>query len=101
MATTAKRRTGRIAGYFDTIWAKLQGRTVRTRVSAIAPYAGQLNVPATGWTGNYSPGSNDGNSGGLTRIAVALSSALPYRAQAGQGSLPSELAPSVMRAPRS
>ena len=81
-----------IAGYFDTIWAKLQGEPCARAVSATAPYAGQLNVPATGWTGNYSPGSNAGNSGGLTRIAVALSSALPYHAQAGQGSRPASCA---------
>ena len=72
-----------IAGYFDTIWAKLQGKPIATRVAAMAPYPGQVDVPATGWSGNYSPGSNPGNKGGLTRIAAVLSSALPYHALAG------------------
>jgi hypothetical protein len=80
-----------IAGYFDSIWARLRGTSTRTRVTAVAPYAGQTNVPATGWTGTYAPGSNAGNSSGLTRIAVALSSAMPYRPQAGGGALPAEL----------
>jgi hypothetical protein len=80
-----------IAGYFDTIWSNLLGRSATTHVTATAPYDGQRNVPYVGWTGNYSPGSNDGNSGGLTRIAAALSSALPYHPQAGTGSQPSEL----------
>jgi hypothetical protein len=60
-------------------------------VSVTAPRNGQVNVPATGWVGSYSPGSNPGNRGGLTRIAAALTRALPYHAQAGLGSLPNEL----------
>ena len=54
-------------------------------------------MPATGWSGNYSPGSNPGNNGGLTRIAAALSSALPYHALAGQGAQPSELPADALR----
>lgn len=80
-----------IAGYYESLWGKLLGDTPPTWVAALAPYDGQTNVPATGWTGNYFPGSNDGNSGGLTRIAAALSSALPFHALAGQGGLPSQL----------
>jgi hypothetical protein len=86
-----------IAGYYGSIWGRLTGRPTRTRVAAVAPAPNQLTVPATGWTGNYGPGSNAGNSGGLTRIAVALSSALPYRAQAGGGSVPSELPADALR----
>lgn len=56
-----------------------------------------MNVPASGWTGSYSSGSNAGNHGGLTRIAAALSSALPYNPQAGQGSVPSELPEAALR----
>src|SRR6185312_6777873 len=82
-----------IAGYFETIWGELLGDVPPTRVAATAPFDGQVNVPAGGWTGGYAPGSNPGNSGGLTRIAAALSSALPFHAQAGQGSQPSELPP--------
>jgi hypothetical protein len=80
-----------IAGYFDALWGDVVGRPLPTTVSAVAPRDGALNVPATGWSGSYSPGSNDGNRGGLTRIAAALSRALPYHAQAGQGSAPNEL----------
>jgi hypothetical protein len=54
-------------------------------------------VPASGWTGAHAPGSNPGNRGGLTRIAAALSSALPYHPQAGQGSLPNELPQNALR----
>ena len=80
-----------IGGYFDALWGDLVGRPLPTTVSATAPVDGATDVPATGWVGSYSPGSNDGNQGGLTRIAAALSRALPYHAQAGQGSLPNEL----------
>ncbi|HEX5094988.1 MAG TPA: hypothetical protein VFX21_03205, partial [Acidimicrobiia bacterium] len=86
-----------ISGYFETIWANLLGQPHTTHVAATAPYDGQRNVPYAGWTGNYSPGSNAGNSGGLTRIAAALSSALPYHALAGQGSQPSELPAGSLR----
>jgi hypothetical protein len=80
-----------VAGYYETIWDRLLGRTPATSVSAVAPAPDQVNVPATGWTGNYAPGSNPGNQGGLTRIAAALSSALPHNALANQGPVPSEL----------
>jgi hypothetical protein len=86
-----------IAGYFDTLWGDISGRPLPTTVSATAPRSGQVGVPATGWVGSYSPGSNDGNHGGLTRIAAALTRALPYHAQAGQGSVPNELPPSSLR----
>jgi hypothetical protein len=80
-----------IAGYFDALWGDLTGHRLPTTVSVTAPRTGAVNVPATGWVGSYSPGSNDGNHGGLTRIAAALTRALPFNAQAGQGSVPSEL----------
>jgi hypothetical protein len=86
-----------IAGYYESLWGQLLGAAVPTRVSAVAPFDGQTNVPATGWTGGYSPGSNAGNSGGLTRIAAALSSALPYHPLAGFGSMPSELPVDALR----
>jgi hypothetical protein len=80
-----------IAGYYDGLWARVLGVPQPTRVSAVAPAPGLARVPATGWTGTYSPGSNDGNTGGLTRIAAALTSALPFNAKAGGGSVPAEL----------
>ena len=86
-----------IAGYYERIWGELLGDVAPTRVTATAPFDGQINVPAVGWTGSYAPGSNPGNSGGLTRIAAALSSALPFHAQAGQGSQPSELSQDALR----
>jgi hypothetical protein len=86
-----------IAGYFDALWGDLVGRPVPTTVSATAPRNGQVDVPATGWVGSYSPGSNDGNQSGLTRISAALTRALPYHAQAGQGSAPSELPAGSLR----
>jgi hypothetical protein len=86
-----------IAGYFDALWGDLTGRPRPTTVSATAPRAGEVGVPATGWVGSYSPGSNDGNHGGLTRIAAALTRALPFHAQAGQGSVPSELPAGSLR----
>ncbi len=86
-----------IAGYYETLWGDLLGAVPATRVAATAPFDGQMNVPATGWTGGYSPGSNPGNHGALTRIAAALSNALPYRPQAGHGSLPSELPVDALR----
>lgn len=86
-----------IAGYYETIWGELLGDRPPTRVTAMAPADGQLNVPATGWAGSYSPGSNPGNHGGLTRIAAALSSALPFHPLAGQGSQPSELPVDALR----
>jgi hypothetical protein len=86
-----------IAGYFDSLWGDIVGRPRPTTVSATAPRHGAWNVPATGWVGNYSPGSHEGNRGGLTRIAAALTRALPYNAQAGQGSVPSELPAGSLR----
>ena len=86
-----------IAGYYETLWGDLLGDVPPTRVAATAPFDGQVNVPASGWTGGYSPGSNPGNHGGLTRIAAALSSALPFHPQAGQGSQPSELPVDALR----
>lgn len=86
-----------IAGYYETLWGALLGDVPPTRVAATAPFEGQTNVPASGWTGGYSPGSNPGNHGGLTRIAAALSNALPFHPQAGQGSQPSDLPAAALR----
>ena len=86
-----------VAGYYEAIWGMLLGTAPPTRVTAVAPADGQLNVPATGWAGSYSPGSNPGNHGGLTRIGAALSSALPFHALAGQGSQPSALPADALR----
>lgn len=86
-----------IAGYYEKLWGTLIGDIPPTRVAATAPYDGQTNVPATGWVGGYSPGSNPGNKGGLTRIAAALSSALPYNSSAGGGFIPNELPAGTLR----
>jgi hypothetical protein len=86
-----------IAGHYESLWGDLLGDVPPTRVAATAPFDGQVNVPASGWIGGYSPGSNPGNHGGLTRIVAALSSALPYHPQAGQGSQPSELPVDALR----
>jgi hypothetical protein len=86
-----------VAARYETLWGDLLGDVPPTRVAATAPFDGQVNVPATGWVGGYSPGSNPGNHGGITRIAAALSNALPYHAQAGQGSQPSELPADALR----
>jgi hypothetical protein len=86
-----------VAGRYEDIWGQLLGDVLPTRVAATAPFDGQTNVPATGWVGGYSPGSNPGNHGGITRIAAALSNALPYHALANQGSQPSELPTDAFR----
>lgn len=86
-----------IAGYYDGLWARLLGAPQRTHVSVVAPAPGLRRVPATGWTGNFAPGSNPGNTGGLTRIAAVLSSALPFNAHAGGGPVPSELPADAFR----
>jgi hypothetical protein len=86
-----------IAAYYETLWGALLGDVPPTRIAATAPFDGQVNVPATGWTGGYSAGSSPGNHGALTRIAAALSSALPYRPLAGQGSLPNGLPADTLR----
>lgn len=86
-----------IAGSYENLWGKLIDAVPPTRVTATAPFDGQVNVPATGWSGSYSPGSNPGNHGGITRIAAALSNALPYHAQANQGGQPSELPADALR----
>jgi hypothetical protein len=86
-----------IAGYYETLWGTLLGDVPPTRVAATAPHDGQVNVPASGWVGGYAPGSNPGNQGGLTRIAAALSSALPFNALAGQGPVPSQLPAGALR----
>jgi hypothetical protein len=80
-----------IAGYYEHLWGRLLDAPSTTRVAAVAPAPGARRVPATGWVGSYHPGSNAGNQGGQTRIAAALSSALPFNAQAGGGPVDAEL----------
>lgn len=80
-----------IAGYYEGLWSRLTGTPHRTRVGAVAPAPGARRVPATGWTGSYGPGSHLGNSAGTTRIAAALSTALPYRPLATGDPVASEL----------
>jgi hypothetical protein len=72
-----------IAGYYDGLWDRLLGTPHRTRVSVVAPSPGTRRVPATGWTGAYSPGSNPGNTGGATRIVAVLTSAPHFNRTAG------------------
>ncbi len=86
-----------IAGYYDGLWARLLAAPHRTRVSVVAPVPGSVRVPATGWAGTYGPGSHAGNHGGLTRIAAALSGALPFNATVGGGPVPSELPAAALR----
>src|SRR6185312_16027492 len=86
-----------ISGYYEGLWARLLGRPQRTRVSIVAPAAGLTDVPATGWTGNFSPGSNPPNSSGRNRIAAVLSSALAFNARAGGGPVAAELPADAFR----
>lgn len=80
-----------IAGYYDTLWARILGTSPRGRVSVTAPAPGATTVPATGWVRQYSPGSNDGNAGGLRRIAAVLTNALPFNPEAPGGGISNEL----------
>ena len=80
-----------IAGYYDGLWSRLTGAPHRTQVRAVAPAPGTRRVPATGWTGSFGPGSHLGNSAGTTRIAAALSTALPYRPLATGAPVAAEL----------
>jgi hypothetical protein len=86
-----------IGGYYDWLWGQLLEQPVPTSVSITVPQPGQKTVPALGWTGDVGAGSHDGNTGGENRIAAVLTSALPYRALAGGGSIDPLLPPDAMR----
>jgi hypothetical protein len=73
-----------IAGYYDTVWSRLLGTTVATRVSETYPADGERGVPATGWDrATFSPGAAADRGGASTRIVAVLTSATPFAARSG------------------
>jgi hypothetical protein len=68
-----------IAGYWSSLWGRLNGDQPATRVSITYPAPGQQGIPATGWDrANFDPGSGHGRGGARNRITAVLTSARPY-----------------------
>lgn len=68
-----------IAGYWTSLWGRLNGDQPPTRVSITYPAPGQVDVPATGWERDrFLPGSARDRGGARNRITAALTSARPY-----------------------
>ena len=68
-----------IAGYWSSLWGRLNGDQPATRVSITYPVPGELGVPATGWDrATFEPGSARGRGGARNRITAVLTSARPY-----------------------
>ena len=84
-----------IAGYWDSMWGRLNGNQPTTEVSITHPAPGQEDVPATGWVRSYQPGSARGRGGAATRITAVLTYSRPYAPPGGSG-VPATMAPGTM-----
>ena len=85
-----------IAGYWGSMWGRLQGDQPPTEVSITYPAPGQDDIPATGWVRSYQPGSSRGRGGARTRITAVLTHARPYAPPTGGPGVPAEMAPGTM-----
>ena len=78
-----------IAGYWSSIWGRLNGAQPVTEVSVTYPAAGETDIPVTGWDrATFEPGSHRGRGGARNRIAAVLTHSRPYR-PASVGAYPS------------
>lgn len=78
-----------IAGYWSTLWGRLNGAQPPTTVSITYPAPGQTDVPATGWDrATFQPGSARGRGGARTRIVAVLTSSRPYTPAGGVATEP-------------
>lgn len=84
-----------IAGYWDSLWGRLNGAQPPTEVSITYPAADQGDIPATGWVRSYQPGSSRGRGGARTRITAVLTHSRPYAPPLGSG-VPAQMAPGTM-----
>ncbi len=86
-----------IAGYWSTMWGRLDGSQPRTSVSITYPASNQTDIPATGWDrASFDPGSSRGRGGARNRITAVLTSARPYVPATGGPSVPRELPAATM-----
>jgi hypothetical protein len=87
-----------IAGYWSSIWDRLRGVQHETHVSVTYPADGETGIPHTGWDrSSFLPGSHADRGGAATRIAAALSYAVPFVARADvPQNVPEELPPGSM-----
>lgn len=81
-----------IAGYWSSLWGRLEGAQPATSVSITYPAPGQRGIPATGWDrAEFLPGSARGRGGAQTRITAVLTSARPYVPGSGGPAVSQEL----------
>lgn len=85
-----------IAGYWGSMWGRLNGAQPITEVSITYPAPGQTDIPATGWVRSYQPGSSRGRGGARTRITAVLTYSRPYAAPGGGGGVPAQMAAGTM-----
>ncbi len=84
-----------IAGYWESMWGRLQGAQPTTRVSITYPAPNQDDIPSNGWVRSYQPGSSRGRGGAATRITAVLTYSRPYAPPGGSG-VPATMAPGTM-----
>jgi len=85
-----------IAGYWSSMWGRLNGAQPATRVSVTYPASGQDDIPATRWVRSYQPGSSRGRGGARTRITAVLTYSRPYAPPTGGPGVPAQMAPGTM-----
>jgi hypothetical protein len=67
-----------IAGYWESLWGRMNGTQPTTRVSITHPAPGQDDLPATGWERSFQAGSSRSGGGARNRIVAVLTHARPY-----------------------
>lgn len=67
-----------IAGYWESLWGRMNGAQPTTRVSITHPAPGQDDLPATGWERSFQAGSSRSGGGARNRIVAVLTHARPY-----------------------
>lgn len=72
-----------IAGYWGSLWGRINGAQPPTAVSVTHPAPGQADVPATGWERSFQPGSSRSGGGAANRITAVLTHSRPYVAPTG------------------
>jgi len=85
-----------IAGYWGSMWGRLNGAQPPTTVSVTYPATGQVDVPSSGWVRSYQPGSSRGRGGAQTRITAVLTHSRPYAPATGGPGVPAQMAPGTM-----
>lgn len=84
-----------IAGYWTSLWGRIQGTQPPTEVSVTHPAPGEA-LPWSGWERSFQPGSSRSGGGARQRITAVLTHALPYAPPTGGPSILRELPAGTM-----